>query len=137
MFNMSLQMTLQQPDPKMQMLIRKQLNENVSRTQNDLQHIKEWLAKQPHLPQFEGAKYYSRCRAHFLSPHLSSTSPHRCTGVSKLTWSKLETAVISSRTSVSMWLSIYIITFLLAEVTYVGMSDSVSRKGRLVKATIR
>lgn len=37
----------------MQVLIRKQLNENVNTAQRDLKHIKEWLAKQPHLPQFE------------------------------------------------------------------------------------
>jgi len=47
-------MALIQPDPEMQAFIRKELNENVNTNQMDLQHIKEWLAKQPHLPQFEG-----------------------------------------------------------------------------------
>jgi hypothetical protein len=47
------------------MLIRKELNENVSTTQQDLQHIKGWLAKQPHLPQFEGTK---DCDAHKSLP---------------------------------------------------------------------
>jgi hypothetical protein len=50
-------MTLVQPGPEMQALIRKELNENVNTSQRDLKHIKEWLAKQPHLPQFEGARY--------------------------------------------------------------------------------
>jgi hypothetical protein len=41
----------------MQAFIRKELNENVNTRQRDLQHIKDWLAKQPHLPQFEGKTY--------------------------------------------------------------------------------
>jgi hypothetical protein len=49
-------MALIQPDPEMQAMIRKELNENVNTTERDLKHIKEWLAKQPHLPQFEGEK---------------------------------------------------------------------------------
>ena len=47
-------MTLVQPGPEMQAMIRKELNENVTTTESDLQHIKDWLSKQPHLPQFEG-----------------------------------------------------------------------------------
>ena len=47
-------MTLIQPDLDMQAFIRKELNENVNTNESDLQHIKDWLAKQPHLPQFEG-----------------------------------------------------------------------------------
>lgn len=46
-------MTLVQPGPEMQAFIRKELNENVNTTESDLQHMKDWLAKQPHLPQFE------------------------------------------------------------------------------------
>jgi hypothetical protein len=49
-------MTLVQPGPELQMLIRKELNENVNTAEQDLKHIKGWLAKQPHLPQFEGTK---------------------------------------------------------------------------------
>ncbi|PSN39982.1 hypothetical protein C0J52_20369 [Blattella germanica] len=47
------QMTLVQPNPEMQAFIRKELNEDINTTHRDLQHIKEWLSKQPHLPQFE------------------------------------------------------------------------------------
>ncbi|XP_066148906.1 alpha-tocopherol transfer protein-like [Euwallacea fornicatus] len=43
-------MTLVQPSPEMQIHIRKVLNEDVDRRQSDLEHIKEWLLKQPHLP---------------------------------------------------------------------------------------
>lgn len=43
-------MTLVQPSPEMQIHIRKALNEDVDRRQSDLEHIKEWLTKQPHLP---------------------------------------------------------------------------------------
>lgn len=46
-------MALVQPNPEMQVFIRKELNEDVNTTQRDLQYIKEWLAIQPHLPQFE------------------------------------------------------------------------------------
>jgi len=38
----------------MQAFIRKELNENVNTNERDLEHIKDWLAKQPHLPKFEG-----------------------------------------------------------------------------------
>jgi hypothetical protein len=47
-------MALIQPDLDMQALIRKELNENVNTNQSNLEHIKDWLAKQPHLPKFEG-----------------------------------------------------------------------------------
>ncbi|CAG9770886.1 unnamed protein product [Ceutorhynchus assimilis] len=43
-------MTLVQPSPEMQIHIRKALNEDVNTRQSDLEHIKEWLLKQPHLP---------------------------------------------------------------------------------------
>ncbi|XP_021933626.1 alpha-tocopherol transfer protein-like isoform X2 [Zootermopsis nevadensis] len=46
-------MTLRQPNPEMQAFIRKKLNENVNTTQENVQHIKDWLAKQPHLPNFD------------------------------------------------------------------------------------
>jgi hypothetical protein len=47
-------MTLIQPDIGMQAFIRNELNENVNTNEADLLHIKDWLAKQPHLPKFEG-----------------------------------------------------------------------------------
>lgn len=47
-------MTLIQPDPDMQILIRKELNEDVTTRDADLQHMKEWLLKQPHLPDTWG-----------------------------------------------------------------------------------
>ncbi|XP_022907056.1 alpha-tocopherol transfer protein-like [Onthophagus taurus] len=43
-------MALIQPDADMQVLIRKELNEDVNTRDADLQTMKEWLAKQPHLP---------------------------------------------------------------------------------------
>lgn len=43
-------MTLVQPSPEMQIHIRQALNEDVDTRQTDLEHIKEWLLKQPHLP---------------------------------------------------------------------------------------
>lgn len=43
-------MTLVQPSPDMQIHIRKALNEDVDTRQSDLEHIKEWLLKQPHFP---------------------------------------------------------------------------------------
>ncbi|KAJ8917406.1 hypothetical protein NQ315_002430 [Exocentrus adspersus] len=43
-------MTLVQPSPELQISIRKELNEDVNTRDSDLQHIKEWLLKQPHLP---------------------------------------------------------------------------------------
>ena len=42
-------MTLVQPNPEMQLRIRSELNEDVSTRDDDLQHIKEWLSRQPHL----------------------------------------------------------------------------------------
>nr|CAD7198991.1 unnamed protein product [Timema douglasi] len=46
-------MTLIQPNPEMQLRIRTELNEDVSTRNQDLEHIKEWVSKQPHLPQFQ------------------------------------------------------------------------------------
>ncbi|KAF2900957.1 hypothetical protein ILUMI_05229 [Ignelater luminosus] len=43
-------MTLVQPSPEMQVLIRQELNEDVNTRDASLQAMKEWLAKQPHLP---------------------------------------------------------------------------------------
>lgn len=43
-------MTLVQPSPEMQEMIRKELNEDVNTRDKDLETIKEWLKKQPHLP---------------------------------------------------------------------------------------
>ncbi|GJQ80642.1 hypothetical protein Trydic_g9227 [Trypoxylus dichotomus] len=43
-------MTLVQPNEEMQAFVRKQLNEDLNTRESDLQAIKEWLAKQPHLP---------------------------------------------------------------------------------------
>ena len=48
------QMLLIQPSEEMSKLIRVELNENVNTREKDLEIIKEWLAKQPHLPQFDG-----------------------------------------------------------------------------------
>lgn len=47
-------MTLVQPTPEQQLRIRSELNEDVSTRDNDLMHIKEWLMRQPHLPNWEG-----------------------------------------------------------------------------------
>lgn len=47
-------MTLVQPTSEMSSMIQKELNENVSTRESDLQHIKEWLEKQPHLPNSWG-----------------------------------------------------------------------------------
>ncbi|XP_001946172.1 alpha-tocopherol transfer protein-like [Acyrthosiphon pisum] len=46
-------MTLVQPTVEMQRHIRTELNEDVSTREKDLEHIKEWLRMQPHLPQFQ------------------------------------------------------------------------------------
>lgn len=43
-------MTLVQPSPELQVFIRKELNEDVNTRDSALEHIKEWLLKQPHLP---------------------------------------------------------------------------------------
>lgn len=47
-------MTLVQPNADLQVLIRKELCEDVNTRDSDLAHIKEWLAKQPHLPDTWG-----------------------------------------------------------------------------------
>lgn len=46
-------MLLIQPSEEMSKQIRVELNENVATRDKDLEIIKEWLAKQPHLPQFD------------------------------------------------------------------------------------
>lgn len=47
-------MTLVQPTSEMQLRIRSELNEDVNTRDSDLEHIKEWLWRQPHLPNWEG-----------------------------------------------------------------------------------
>lgn len=47
-------MLLIQPTEEMSKIIRVELNENVDTREKDLQYIKDWLSKQPHLPNFEG-----------------------------------------------------------------------------------
>lgn len=47
-------MLLVQPTDEMSKQIRVELNENPATRDKDLEMIKEWLAKQPHLPQFDG-----------------------------------------------------------------------------------
>lgn len=47
-------MTLVQPPAEMQVFIREALNEDVSTRDSHLEHIKEWLKKQPHLPDTWG-----------------------------------------------------------------------------------
>ncbi|KAK9872824.1 hypothetical protein WA026_019608 [Henosepilachna vigintioctopunctata] len=43
-------MTLVLPGPELRIHIWKELNENVDTREDDLKHMKEWLLKQPHLP---------------------------------------------------------------------------------------
>ncbi|KAJ3652346.1 hypothetical protein Zmor_018321 [Zophobas morio] len=43
-------MILEKPSAQLQMLIRTKCNENVETRNQDLENIKEWLRKQPHLP---------------------------------------------------------------------------------------
>lgn len=50
-------MTLVQPSPEQQIKIRSELNENVTTRDQDLEHIKEWFRRQPHLPYFDGIDY--------------------------------------------------------------------------------
>lgn len=47
-------MLLIQPTEEMSKQIRVELNENEATRDKDLEIIKEWLAKQPHLPPFDG-----------------------------------------------------------------------------------
>ena len=65
-------MTLVQPSPDQQTKIRSELNENVSTRDQDLEHIKEWLRRQPHLPYFDG----KNCLVTYTIPCLLYTS--RC-----------------------------------------------------------
>ncbi|OXU19231.1 hypothetical protein TSAR_001016 [Trichomalopsis sarcophagae] len=46
-------MLLIQPTEEMSKLIRVELNENVDTREKDLAYIKDWISKQPHLPNFE------------------------------------------------------------------------------------
>lgn len=43
-------MTLEQPAGEMWQKIREELNEKADTKDSDLAHIKEWLTKEPHLP---------------------------------------------------------------------------------------
>nr|CAD7431444.1 unnamed protein product [Timema monikensis] len=54
-------MTLIQPNPEMQLRIRTELNEDVNTRNQDLEHIKEWVSKQPHLPQFQESEAGDDC----------------------------------------------------------------------------
>lgn len=47
-------MLLIQPTEEMSKQIRVELNENVATRDKDVEVIKEWLSKQPHLPEFDG-----------------------------------------------------------------------------------
>lgn len=47
-------MTLVQPTAEQSSLIRKELNEDENSREKDLEHIKDWLKRQPHLPPFNG-----------------------------------------------------------------------------------
>lgn len=47
-------MLLIQPTEEMSKQIRVELNENPATRDKDLEIIKEWLAKTPHLPKFDG-----------------------------------------------------------------------------------
>ncbi|XP_026679202.1 uncharacterized protein DDB_G0286299-like [Diaphorina citri] len=47
-------MPLVQPTAEQSIHIRKELNEDENSRDKDLEHIKEWLKRQPHLPQFNG-----------------------------------------------------------------------------------
>lgn len=49
-----------QPNSDLQVSIRKELNEDVNTRESDLQAIKEWLQKQPHLPDTWGKKIEKR-----------------------------------------------------------------------------
>lgn len=44
------EMTLNLPSPQLQISIRKELNENLETRDQYLEHIKDWLRRQPHLP---------------------------------------------------------------------------------------
>lgn len=47
-------MTLIQPSGEMMKRIQQELNENIATRDNDLETIKEWLRKEPHLPDAWG-----------------------------------------------------------------------------------
>jgi hypothetical protein len=51
-------MLLVQPTEEMSKFIRVELNENPATRDKDLEAIKEWLTKQPHLPQFDGTRVF-------------------------------------------------------------------------------
>lgn len=53
-YSLCLQMLLIQPTEEMSKQIRVELNENPATRDKDLEIIKEWLAKTPHLPKFNG-----------------------------------------------------------------------------------
>lgn len=47
-------MTLVLPTPEQRVFIWKELNDDVKTRDQDVEHIKEWLLKQPHLPDTWG-----------------------------------------------------------------------------------
>ena len=49
---------LEPPSPDQQLLIRQALNEDVNTRDRDLEAIKEWLKKEPHLPDTWGTNIY-------------------------------------------------------------------------------
>ena len=51
-------MTLEQPSGEMWKKIREELNENADTKDQDLAHIKEWLKKEPHLPDEFGNNFF-------------------------------------------------------------------------------
>lgn len=57
--SVAFKMLLVQPTEEMSKLIRVELNENVNTRDNDLKLIKEWMAKQPHFPKFDGTFYFA------------------------------------------------------------------------------
>lgn len=55
-------MLLIHPSEEMSKLIRVELNEDVKTRDSDLKIIKEWLAKQPHLPNYDGKKTLNKIK---------------------------------------------------------------------------
>lgn len=58
-------MTLEQPAGEMWQKIREELNENPDTREQDLAHIKEWLKKEPHLPDEFGKRFTNNFNNNF------------------------------------------------------------------------